>query len=673
MRWLTTCYTQLSENELSKFVKIYLETCRVEGKSPKTLDRYTRDLISFLEFATIDGEVTQRHIDHYAARAKGGVGLLQVEFANVQPEGKGYIGTMLGCYLGCYHDKLIPGLNRIARTIKENGARAALQIAHAGRQTSSIFTGTSTIQAPSPIPLPGEAATGHTFQIPEAMTLEDIEASIENFANAAMRVKWAGFDAVAVHGAHGYLLFGFFSPLQNHREDNYGGSLENRMRLGIEVVKRIREKVGADFPIGYKLSIDEYLAGGVTPEDSVVFGKELEKAGINWLECSAGTYESSHHAHPPMYWSKNPNVHLARRMKEVMSIPVMALGRQTDPEMMERILIEGKADMISMGRPLLCDPELPNKIKDGHLEDILRCTGCNECLNHWWHERTITCSINPEVGRETEYAIRPVIKPKRVLVIGSGPAGMEAARVAALRGHDVTIFEKDNKLGGQLNAASVPDFKEPLRWFKSWQETQVKKAGVKIELKKEATVENVKSFAPDEVIVATGAKPIRPSIPGIDKDFVVFATDVLNGERRVFNNVLVVGGGHVGCETALFLAQQGNKNVTIAEMKESVATDIEGAHKLALVELLQANDVNVRVNLMLHEVRDGEAVFLDKNQREGSIKTEAIILALGYNADKSLAKALEKQVERLYSIGDCVEPQDTLGAIHAGAHTGRQV
>ncbi len=620
-------------------------------------------------FATIDGEVTQRHIDHYAARSKGGVGLLQVEFANVQPEGKGYIGTMLGCY----HDKLIPGLNRIARTIKENGARAALQIAHAGRQTSPIFTGTSTIQAPSPIPLPGEAATGHTYPVPEAMSLEDIEATIENFANAAMRVKWAGFDAVAVHGAHGYLLFGFFSPLQNHRTDKYGGSLENRMRLGIDVVKRIREKVGPDFPIGYKLSIDEYLVGGVTPDDSVVFGKELEKAGINWLECSAGTYESSHHAHPPMYWSKNPNVHLAERMKRIMSIPVMALGRQTDPEMMERILIEGKADMISMGRPLLCDPELPNKIKDGRLEDILRCTGCNECLNHWWHEWTITCSINPEVGREREYAIRPVIKPKRVLVIGSGPAGMEAARAAALRRHHVTIFEKDDKLGGQLNVASAPDFKEPLRWFTSWQKTQIRKAGVKIKLKKEATIENVKAFAPDVVIVATGAKPIRPSIPGIDKDFVVFATDVLRGERRVSKNVLVVGGGYVGCETALFLAQQGKNNITIVDMMGDVATDGEGAHKLALLEMLSANGVNVRVNLMLYEVRDGEAVFLNKNQSKEIIKADAIVLALGYKADNSLAKALEKQVEGLYAIGDCVEPQNTLGAVHAGAHTGRQI
>jgi len=570
--------------------------------------------------------------------------------------------------LGCYSDKLIPSLNLLARAIKENGARAALQIAHAGRQTFPEFTETPTIKAASPIPLPVPG-----YPVPEELTLEEIEETIEAFGNAALRVKNAGFDAVEVHGAHGYLVFGFLSPLQNQRKDKYGGSLENRMRFGIEIVKRIREKVGPDFPVGYKHSADEYLKGGVTVEESSVFVKELEKAGINWLQCSAGTYESVHHVCPPMYWSQNPNVHLSAAMKKVLSIPVMTLGRHRDPEMMESILAEGKADMITMCRQMLCDPELPNKVRQGRFDDIRQCIGCNlGCHDYFFKGWPITCAINPEVGREVEYTIRPTSQPKKVLVIGGGPGGMEAAKVAALRGHDVTIFEKSSKLGGQLNIASIPDFKEPIRGYIRYQEAQARKAGVKIRFGEEATIDNVRTFAPDIVIVATGAKPVKPLVPGIDKDFVVFAADVWSGEKTVGNNVLVVGGGYLGCETALFLAQKGEK-VTVAEMREEMALDAEISHKLALRDMLPEHGVSTHVNLTLHEVRDGEAVFLDKSQKKETIKADTVVLAVGYEADTSLAKTLKKHVKELYSIGDCAEARNILGAVHDGAYIGRQI
>jgi 2,4-dienoyl-CoA reductase-like NADH-dependent reductase (Old Yellow Enzyme family)/thioredoxin reductase len=650
----------------------YLEEARMRFErlfQPITLlnmevkNRFAMTSISNL-FATIDGEVTQRSLDYYAARARGGVGLLIVEYANVQPVGKGCVGTMLGCY----SDKLIPGLYLLARAIKENGARAALQIAHSGRQTFPEFTETPTIKAPSPIPLPV-----HGYPVPEEMTLEEIEETVEAFGNAALRVKNAGFDAVEVHGAHGYLPFGFFSPLQNQRKDKYGGSPEKRMRFGIEVVQRMREKVGPDYPIGYKLSGDEYLEGGITLKESTLFAKELEKAGINWLQCSAGIFASTHHTVIPMYLGSNNNVHLAEAMKRILNIPVLTVGGHGDPELMERILKDGRADMIAMGRQLVCDPELPNKIKKGQTDDIRRCIRCNEgCNNYFFKNWPITCSINAEVGREAEYAIRPTQKPKRVLTIGGGPAGMEAARVAALRGHDVTLFEKGDQLGGLLNVASVPEFKEPIRGFIRYQEIQLRKAGVKIELGKEGTFEKVKAFAPDAVIVATGGRPIAPSIRGTDQEFVAFAADVIKGEKKVGKNVLIVGGGSIGCETAVFLAEQG-KSVTVAEMLEGVCLDAELANKFALTEMLQKNSVTLRTRLTLQEIRDREAIFLNADKKKEVIKADSIVLAMGYEGDPALARALENHVEEIYMVGDCKKARDLLGAFHDGAHIGRQV
>ncbi|MFC1995777.1 FAD-dependent oxidoreductase [Chloroflexota bacterium] len=613
-------------------------------------------------FATTNGEVTKRTLDYYAVRARGGVGLVIVEYSYVQPEGKGCIGTMLGCY----SDNLVPGLSDLARAIKENGARAALQIAHSGRQTFTEFTETPYIQAPSPIPLPG-------YPTPKEMSLEEIEETIEAFGKAAQRVKLAGFDAVEVHGAHGYLPWSFVSPITNQRKDKYGGSPENRMRFCIEIVRRIREKVGPDFPLGYRLSGDEYLEGGLTLKETTIFAKELERAGTSWIHASSGTYASVHHTVPPMYWPLNTLVHLAEGMKNAINIPVITIGSHGDPELMAKILTDGKADMIAMGRQLLADPELPNKIKESRLDDIRRCIYCNQgCLDNFHRDWPVTCSINPEVGREVEYAIHLATRTKKVLIIGGGPGGMEAARVAALRGHDVTIFEKSDKLGGLLNVASVPEFKQPLRGLIRYQESQAKKAGVKMELGKEATVDNVKSFAPDAVIVATGAKAIKPSVPDIDKNSVVFAADVIKGDKEVGENVLIVGGGFIGCETALFLAQQ-SKIVTVAEMMESVALDVDGSTKLALLELLAQNSVTTRVNSMLHEVRDNEAILIDKNQKKEAVKADTIVLAVGYEVDRPLATALEGHIKELYSIGDCAEVRNILGAFHDGAHIGRQI
>jgi len=615
-------------------------------------------------FATTNGEVTQRSLDYYAARARGGVGLLIVEYANVQHEGKGCVGTMLGCY----SDKLIPGLFLLARTIRENGARAVLQIAHAGRQTFPEFTETPTIKAASAIPLPVPG-----YPVPEEMSLEEVEETIDAFGKAALRVKEAGFDAVEVHGAHGYLPFGFFSPLQNIRTDKYGGSLNNRMRFGVEIVQSIRGKVGPDFPIGYKLSADEYLEGGITLQESIPFAKELQAAGIDWFQCSAGNFASVHHTVQPMYLRLNHNVHLAEAMKKELKIPVMTVGRHGVPDMMEEILFDGKADMIAMGRQLVCDPDLPNKIRLGQIEDIRRCIGCNEgCNGYFFKNWPITCTINPEVGREAEYAIKPVKTPKKVLVVGGGPAGMEAARVAAIRGHHVTIFERRAKLGGQLNVASVPEFKKDIEGFTKYQERQVRKAGMKIELSKEATVESVREFGADAVLVATGAKPIKPSIPGIDSELVFFAEDALKNDGKIGKKVVIVGGGYIGCETALFLAKKG-RNVIIAEMREAICLDAEMGNKMALEEMLSANNVAVRTNLRLQEIGGGESVFVNEDGKKESITADSIVLAMGYRSDDSLIKSLDREIAETYRIGDCVEARDLLGAMHDGAHIGRLV
>ena len=398
-----------------------------------------------------DGVVSQKLIDYYAERAKGGVGLIIVEYCYIDAkESKAFQEQM-----GVYDDQLIPGLGDLAEAIQEWGAKAILQLCHAGRGGSVKFTGRQPI-APS-------SMLNYMREMAREMTLEEIEFTITSFADAALRAKTAGFDGVELHGAHGYLLAQFLSPYTNHRTDIYG---RDKGLFAMQTLDRVRSKVGSDYLIGYRMSAEEFIEGGVTLAETKTFAKRLEGGGIDYIHVSAGMIETGMHFVTPSYLPKGYLLHLAKGIKGEVNVPIIAVGAIHDPDLAEDALHKKKADLIAMGRALIADPELPNKIKSGGLEDIRICLRCNDgCSSQLRMYRTLRCSVNSEVGRERTMKIHQAKKTKHVCVIGGGPAGMEAARVLAFRGHRVTLIEKERELGGLLRYAGVPKFKSELRGF----------------------------------------------------------------------------------------------------------------------------------------------------------------------------------------------------------------
>jgi 2,4-dienoyl-CoA reductase-like NADH-dependent reductase (Old Yellow Enzyme family) len=395
-------------------------------------------------YATIRGEVTDRLIAYYVERAKGGPGLITVEFTYVNPTGK-----LFDHMLGLYDDEMISGLEKLTEAIHQNGAKIAIQISHAGRRTHSNVTGSIPV-APSPIPrLNGE--------VPKELSIGEIQRLIGDFVSSAIRAKDAGFDAVMVHMAHGYLINQFLSPLSNRRQDQYGGTIEGRARFGIEIIRGIREHLGEDFPITCRYCADEFMEMGFDIDQSKQVAKLIVQSGIDAIDVSAGTHETDYIMSAP---SSIPNgflVHLSAALKEVVQVPVGIVGRIADPFLAEDILAKGKADFVSMGRALIADPELPLKAHEGRFLEIRPCTACNQgCNDRMYQHLDISCQTNPMTGRELDFKIEPAIEKKRVLIVGAGPAGLEAARVAALRGHEVHLYERDQDLGGQLKLASKP-------------------------------------------------------------------------------------------------------------------------------------------------------------------------------------------------------------------------
>lgn len=614
------------------------------------------------------GAVSDRLIDYYVERAKGGVSLIIIENTCIDwPAGKA--GTSP---IRADDWKFVQGLHDLAEAVHPYGTKIATQLHHTGRQNSvMVSTEGQQLVAPSAIPcLPSGG------DMPRALTMEEIEELVGKYVQGAIITRAAGFDALEIHGAHGYLITQFMSPYTNKRTDEYGGDFEGRMKFPLKIVEGIRAAVGPDFPIIFRLSADEYIEGGLTLEDNKLIAQKLESAGVDALSVSAGIYES-----PPWYSRIFPamgmpvgcNVHLAEGIKRVVNIPVIVAGKLGNPVLAEEVLKEGKADLIAMGRPLLADPELPKKAAEGRLDDIRPCLYCNEAcagnLSRMWR---ISCQVNAALGREKEYEIRPAEKAKRVLIIGGGPGGMEAARVAALRGHDVTLYEKEEKLGGQLLPASVPQFKQPIKDQVQYLENQIKKLGVKIELAREATPGLVKELKPEVVILATGATPLIPEIPGAQTENVATASDILLGKREAGEKVVIVGGGEVGSELAWFLAEKGKK-VTIVEMLYGVAMDMNLFSRFYLLNKLAELGVEVLIATTAEEITDKGVVAVDMSGNRQVIEADTVALAVGFRSNNDLEEKLKGEVPELYTIGDCVKPGKILGAIHGGARVARQI
>lgn len=612
------------------------------------------------------GEVTPELLSYYQRRARGGVGLIVVENAQVDM----FQGRSLVAQIAVDSDKFLPGLRALAEVIHAEGAKVFLQIQHGGRQCTPSTTDGLQPVAPSPVPC-------KFLQVmPRALTKEEIQELVEKFAQAALRAKAAGFDGVEIHAAHGYLLNEFLSPYTNKRDDEYGGSLENRLRILSDILVRTRELVGEDFVVGVRLSVEEFVPGGLTLAESREIAQRLDDQGVDYLSVSCGIYESVSTVVEPMNYSEGWRAYLARGIKEVVSCPVIAVGVIRHPEMAERILAAGDADFVAIGRGLIADPDWVKKVAAGKEEEINHCISCNVgCIGELLASGKVRCAVNPWAGRELYCDERArALEKKRVVVVGGGPGGMTAALVAAQRGHEVHLFEKEKELGGQLRfAASVPH-KDKLLWFVEYLRVSLKKAGVSMYLGNEATEETVLSLYPHAVIIATGGIPVIPEFPALDPSFACTAWDVLQGKVHLTGReVVIVGGGVVGCETALFLAERENK-VTIVEMLPHLAADAEIITRIELLKALNEANVRIMTSTRCIDVQGRNVVYLcDADPAVSELHPEFIVFALGTRPCRELFDALAARMQDLFLVGDAREPRKIYHAVYEGALAASQI
>ena len=535
-------------------------------------------------YADESGAVTDRLINYYAERGRGGAGLIIIESGYIHPLGRG--GTRR---LGLHEDRLIPGLKELVDTVHSAGAKICSQIHHAGRQINVKNTRGQYPVSASSIPSGMEAV------VPRTLKIAEIEELVEAFGRAARRSLAAGFDALLIHAAHGYLIHQFLSPLSNARLDRYGRDMTGRIRFLREVVLRCREEVGKDYPLMVRICGSDFIPGGITPKESVKTAQRLEEWGVKAIHVSAGTHDTVEMEIQPMTVPRGCLVYLAEGIKKAVQIPVATVGRIVEPRMAEEILQQGKADLITLGRALLADPEFPRKAREGRDADIRPCIGCLQgCRDHLYQGLPITCLVNPQAGMEAEFKIAPAANRKKVFIIGGGPGGMEAARVAALRGHEVTLAEKEDHLGGQFHLASLPECKEEIRVYLDYLSGQLKKLGVKIQLNQGITPEKLKETKADAVILAAGGFPLKPAIPGIDRDRVITAWEALTHPQKVGERVVIIGGGSVGAETAEFLLNH-YKDVTLIEMLPEIAADAEKVNRKVLLRSLGEKGAKIRI------------------------------------------------------------------------------
>jgi len=611
----------------------------------------------------IDFGYSRRLIDFYAARAKGGAGMIITGAAVVNTTLEGGISHFLprldsAAYMG--------RLSELCDAVHHYGAKLVLQLtAGFGRVN---FIENNPIPPISASELPCFLDTSVSTR---ALTVEEIQTLVVSFATSAGMAQIAGVDAIEIHGYGGYLIDQFQTALWNKRTDEYGGDLDGRLRFTMELIGATRAAVGADLPIIYKFTPDHYIEGGRTLEEGLEIAGRLESAGVDALHVDGGCYEVWNRAVPSMYEPPACQIDLAAAVRQVVEVPVIANGKLGNPEIAERVIEEGKTDFVAIGRPLLADPDWPAKVKAGRADDIRPCIGCNEaCIGRGYEMKYLSCTVNPRTGMEREFALKPVETKKSVLVIGGGPGGMEAAAVAASRGCDVTLWERSEELGGKLNLASIPEFKLDIRPLTEYLSSEIEKAGVKVELGKEATADLVAEMSPDVVIIATGSAFRLPEIPGVEAGHVFSIVDLFQEERDPGDDVIVAGGGLCGCETAAYLAGRGKK-VTIVEMADALMPEgVNVNTMLAVHALLAQRGVEALTGTKLVEVSKAGAM-IEANGAARELGADSVVAATGFAPDLTLRDALEGKVKEIVTVGDCSEPRNILGAIWDGFHAAR--
>jgi 2,4-dienoyl-CoA reductase (NADPH2) len=636
---------------------------------------------------TPGGKVTDRLIEFYALRARGGAGLIIVGGCTIDA----WAG--MADMISIKDDTFLPGLERLASAVKAGGAKIAAQLYQAGRYAHSSMIGGKKPFSASAV------RSKFTGETPRPLDLGEIPEVQGRFAEAALRAKKAGFDAVEILGSAGYLISQFFSPLTNRRDDPYGGSFENRMRFGIEVVQLVRNAVGASYPILMRLAGNDFMEGSNTNKEARIFASELQKAGVDCFNVTGGWHETRV-PQLTMFVPHRAFTYLAQGIRSAVSVPVIASNRINDPGLAEEVLKEGQADLVTMARALLADPDLPNKVLQGKEDLIVHCIACNQgCFDRVFQREPATCTVNPAAGMEGALQVMPAVKKKIVLVVGGGPAGMKAAITASDRGHQVMLVEKSSQLGGQLLLNEKIPGREEILLAARDLERNLKTRPVEILLGQEADEALIREQAPDALVLATGASPVLPSIPGINLSNVVMAWDVLASRSKVGKKVVIVGGNAVGLETALCLASQGtlspevlhfllvnraespetlehllnhgNKEVCVVEMTRKVGQDLGISTRWTVMAELKRLGVKIMAGAKAIEVTEA-GLKVGKEAGEEVLPADSIVIATGSKSETALASVKDLAAE-VVVIGDAKSPRNALEAIREGFLTGAAI
>ena len=604
-----------------------------------------------------DCNMRKEEIAFHENRARGGLAGVAIGLGIVDAIGRSHTKEVK-----LYDVMSLPSLKEAANAMHRHNCNAVMELAHGGKFANARGHGSAEgVNIGPNDEINGE---GHPVR---SMTEEDIYRVADCFGQAAKLVKEAGFDMVLIHGGHGWLLGQFSSPAMNHRTDRWGGSLENRMRFSLLVIEKVREAVGPDFPIEFRMSGSECIPGGYDIDEAVEMAKMID-GKVDIIHVSAGIHENNDVfviTHPSMFIEHGCNVQYAAEIKKHVKTPVAALGGINDVDMMEEIIATGKADIIEIARQSICDPYFPEKAFSGNKDDITRCCRCFTCFYNYLTNRTFCCAFNPVVGNELEHKHAfPPTTPKKVIVVGGGPGGMEAAITAAGRGHSVTLYEKNSRLGGQLLSEQYIPFKQDMYNFVKVLEGRLAKSGVDVRLNTELTAEQAAAENADVIITAIGAKPIVPPIPGIDNEKVVGLTALHQPEPALGQKVVILGGGLVGSECAIYLDGLG-KDVTIVEMKDDWAADSYFMHKNAMKIYMRDSNIKIHVNTTAKAITD-KGLVCQTPEGELVIPADNILLAAGMRADRKTAESFYNAAPRVFETGDCIKAGRVVEAVTTG-------